>query len=72
MSYCPFSKIESQYNRLYCGTQQAEQARRPGRARKGGGGGGQGVTPPGTVLSRPKRIHKLIGTITKDYYLNPQ
>ena len=24
------------------------------------------------VLSRPKRIHKLIGTITKDYYLNPQ
>ena len=24
MGYCPFSKIESQYNRLYCGTQQAE------------------------------------------------
>ena len=26
MGYCPVSKIESQYNRLYCGTQQAEQA----------------------------------------------
>ena len=26
MGYCPFSKIESQYSRLYCGTQQAEQA----------------------------------------------
>ena len=23
MGYCPFSKIESQYNRLYCGMQQA-------------------------------------------------
>ena len=26
MGYCPFSKIESQYNRMYCGTQQAKQA----------------------------------------------
>ena len=26
MGYCPFFKIESQYSRLYCGTQQAEQA----------------------------------------------
>ena len=26
MGYCPFSKIESQYSRLYCGTQQPEQA----------------------------------------------
>ena len=26
MGYCPFSRIESQYSRLYCGTQQAEQA----------------------------------------------
>ena len=24
MGYCPFSKIESQYTSLYCGTQQAE------------------------------------------------
>ena len=26
MGYCHFLKIESQYSRLYCGTQQAEQA----------------------------------------------
>ena len=26
MGYCPFSKIESQYNKLYCGPQQAERA----------------------------------------------
>ena len=26
MGYCQFSKIESQYSRLYYGTQQAEQA----------------------------------------------
>ena len=25
MGHYPFSKIESQYNRLYCGTQQAKQ-----------------------------------------------
>ena len=42
MGYCPFSKIESQYSRLYCGTQQAEQAhnrlsRHAGLGAPGGG-----------------------------------
>ena len=42
MGYCPFSKIESQYSRLYCGTQQVEQAhsrlsRHAGLGAPGGG-----------------------------------
>ena len=39
IGYCPFSKIESQYNRLYCGTQLAEQAHsRPSRHTASGAG----------------------------------